>query len=1067
MNLEESYVSLAPEAKRALLRQLLQEKSQKPAAFPLSYAQQRLWFIHQLRPDLSAYNIPVAVRLTGELKVTALEQSLTELIARHETLRTTFATVDSQPVQLISRPGPFRLAVFDLSELSGSVQEEEVRQLAQEEGTRPFDLEAGPLLRVRLLRLSEREHVLLLTMHHIVSDGWSMGVLVRELCALYETFSQGGESPLAPLELPVDHPRAAVQSFRGARESVRLGAELTRELQELSRAEGVTLFMTLLAGFAALLWRYTGERDVVVGTPVANRGRREVEGLIGFFVNTLPLRLQVGGEESFRETLERVREVCLGGYGHQEVPFERVVEELGVERRLSQSPLFQVMFALQNAPLPPLQMSGLEAELLEVEVETAKFDLTVSLHEEEPGTDADRVAGGVTYNTDLFESATVKRLWRHYVQVLESIVRNPDIRLREIELLSRDERRRQLEEWNATEAEYPRESCLPELFEAQVDLTPDAPALVCKGESLTFSELNDRANRLAHYLRKHGVKPETLVGLCTERSPEMIIGLLAILKAGGAYVPLDPTYPKKRLSFMLADAEVPLLLTQERLTAALPDHQAKVICIDRDWETIVVESAENPRSGVEPDNLAYVIYTSGSTGRPKGVQVFHHGLSNLSVALNQAIYSRYEDRLNVGLNAPLSFDASVKQILTLVSGHKLHVVPDEIRYDLDALSSYIHSNALDVLDCTPSQISALLNNPRVEGRAVPRIVLCGGEAINEQLWTRLLHTSETDFYNVYGPTECTVDAAIGRVQLPHASIGRPVANTQVYIVDEELQPVPVGVSGELYLSGVGVARGYLHRPELTAERFLPHPFSRAAGQRLYRTGDLGRYRENGEIEYLGRADQQVKVRGYRIELGEIEEVLCEQEGVRQAAAVVRESEVGQQLVAYVCGEAVSGAALRERVREKLPEYMVPQLVVMLEELPLLPNGKVDRRRLQELEVARAEVRQGARTAIEELVCGIWAEVLRLEQVGVEEDFFDLGGHSLLATQVMSRVREVFGVEVPLRRLFETPTVAGLAIAIVQCQAEQSESAELARLMAELEHLSDDDARVMLADEELD
>src|SRR5215213_1844948 len=824
MNLEESYVSLAPEAKRALLRQLLQEQSQKPAAFPLSYAQQRLWFIHQLRPDLSAYNIPVAVRLTGELKVTALEQSLTELIARHETLRTTFATVDSQPVQLISRPGPFRLAVFDLSELSGSVQEEEVRQLAQEEGTRPFDLEAGPLLRVRLLRLSEREHVLLLTMHHIVSDGWSMGVLVRELCALYETFSQGGESPLAPLELPVDHPRAAVQSFRGARESVRLGAELTRELQELSRAEGVTLFMTLLAGFAALLWRYTGERDVVVGTPVANRGRREVESLIGFFVNTLPLRMQVGGEESFRETLGRVREVCLGGYAHQEVPFERVVEELGVERRLSQSPLFQVMFALQNAPQTTLDVRGLEFTTLASDTPTSKFDLSVFVIQ----ISDDDLAINVEYSTELFERETIEQMAAHYQRLLSWLVRHPERQLWEAELLSVAEQRQQLQAWNETKAEFAGAALVHELIEAQVRRTPEAVALVFESEQLSYAELNRRANQLAHYLRRRGgVGPESLVGILMERSEELVVSLLGVLKAGAAYVPLDPGYPAERLAYMVGDAGASVVLTQERLRAVLPQSPAAtVISVDREWAEIGRERGADEASGVAPENLVYVIYTSGSTGQPKGAMNTHAAVRNRLLWMQLAYGLSGADV--VLQKTPFSFDVSVWEFFwPLLTGARLVLARPEGHRDGSYLAELIGREGVTTLHFVPSMLRLFVEVEELEQRCGSvRRVFSSGEALTQELARRLrVRLPGAGLHNLYGPTEAAVDVSYHEWQEGESGegvvIGRPIANTQLYVLDERCGAVPVGVKGELYLGGVGVGRGYWGRPELTAARFVP------------------------------------------------------------------------------------------------------------------------------------------------------------------------------------------------------------------------------------------------------
>jgi len=727
----------------------------------------------------------------------------------------------------------------------------------------------------------------------------------------------------ALLELPADRPRPAVQSFRGARESVRLGAELTRALQELSRAEGVTLFMTLLAGFAALLWRYTGERDVVVGTPVANRGRREVESLIGFFVNTLPLRMQVGGEESFRETLGRVREVCLGGYAHQEVPFERVVEELGVERRLSQSPLFQVMFALQNAPLPPLQMSGLEAELLEVEVETAKFDLTVSLSEIEG-----ELHGYVECSTDLFERETIERIRSHYVNLLESIVREPNTSLWQLPLLSASECRRQLKEWNDTETGYDRALCVHDLFQAQAMLTPGTAAAVCDGDSLSYADLNSRANQLAHYLQRHGIGPESLVGIMTERSLEMLVAVLATFKAGAAYVPLDPSYPRDRLSFMVEDANASVLLTQESLSGVLTDQQAQVICLDRDWAEIARESADNPESGVTSDNLAYVIYTSGSTGRPKGVSLSHLALANL-IEWHASVLPEPTNTMQF---ASLNFDASFHEMFSAWhTGGTVFVVPEERRVDVEALGRLIREQQIqkatlpvvvlqqlsERLGTRPSMLSSL------------KVLITTGEQLHItpsiiKLFEKL---DQCRLINHYGPSETHVVTALTLPDEPaswasHPSIGTPIANTQTYILDEKMQLVPTGVIGELYLGGICLARGYLNRPDLTAEKFVPNPFSAEAGTRLYKTGDRARYLPDGNIEFLGRKDHQVKIRGFRVELGEIESVLGQHPGVLEVVVIPREDVPGEKrLVAYVVPEPKWAPTVQGYVRYEMPNQM--------------------------------------------------------------------------------------------------------------------------------------------------
>src|SRR5215213_10163987 len=816
-------------------------------ALPLSFAQQRLWFLDQLQPGVTAYNIPGALRLRGALKVTALEQSLNEIIARHETLRTVFSVVEGQAVQLIRNSLTISLAITE-------VEETDVPRLARAEAAPPFDLEAGPLLRVRLLRLSEREHVLLLTMHHIVSDGWSMGVLVRELCALYETFSQGGESPLAPLavqyadyaqwqrehltgevleqqlqywreqlagapallELPADRPRPAVQSFRGARESVRLGAELTR-------AEGVTLFMTLLAGFAALLWRYTGERDVVVGTPVANRGRREVESLIGFFVNTLPLRLQVGGEESFRETLERVREVCLGGYAHQEVPFERVVEELGVERRLSQSPLFQVMFGLQNAQQMRVKLPDLEMKTFSAETGSAKFDLLLLVSE-----GADELGATIEYSTELFERETIEQMAAHYQRLLSWLVRHPERQMWEAELLSVAEQRQQLQAWNETKAEFAGATLVHELIEAQVRRTPEAVALVFESEQLSYAELNRRANQLAHYLRRRGgVGPESLVGILMERSVELVVSLLGVLKAGAAYVPLDPGYPAERLAYMVGDAGASVVLTQERLRAVLPQSPAAtVISVDREWAEIGRERGADEASGVAPENLVYVIYTSGSTGQPKGAMNTHAAVRNRLLWMQLAYGLSGADV--VLQKTPFSFDVSVWEFFwPLLTGARLVLARPEGHRDGSYLAELIGREGVTTLHFVPSMLRLFVEVEELEQRCGSvRRVFSSGEALTQELARRLrVRLPGASLHNLYGPTEAAVDVSYHEWQEGESGegvvIGRPIANTQLYVLDERWGAVPVGVKGELYLGGVGVGRGYWGRPELTAARFVP------------------------------------------------------------------------------------------------------------------------------------------------------------------------------------------------------------------------------------------------------
>ncbi|NOT58294.1 MAG: amino acid adenylation domain-containing protein, partial [Deltaproteobacteria bacterium] len=1054
---------------------------------PLSFAQQRLWFFDQLEPGSPAYNMPAAVRLRGPLNVATLEQSLNEVVGRHEALRTTFAMVDGQPVQLIVPIPLLTLPVIDLRALPETERETEVQRLVTAEAQRPFDLAHGSLVRVTLLRLDAEEYVGLLTMHHIVSDGWSTGILIREMAVLYHAFSSGGSSPLpalpiqyadfahwqrqwlqgevletqlaywkaqlveAPpfLEVPTDHPRPAVQTFRGAHQSVVLPATLTEGFKVLSRQEGVTLFMTLLAAFKVLLFRYTGQDDLIVGTPVANRNRLEIEGLIGFFVNTLVLRTHLSDNPSFRELVRQVREVCLGAYVHQDLPFERLVEELHLERNLNRNPLFQVMFVFQNAALRSLELPGLTVSPVEAESETAHFDLTLQIVETEQG-----LTAALVYNTDLFEAATIARVLRHFEILLEAVIADPEQRLSDLPLLTTAERRQLLVEWNETKTDDARgDRCIHQLFEAQVQQTPDATAVVCEGESLTYRELNRRTNQLAHHLRALGVGPEVPVGICLERSVEMVIGLLGILKAGGVYVPLDPAYPRERLAFMLDDAQAPVLLTQERLVAGLPEHEVRVVvCLDSDWGVISQESEQNPITSTTAENLAYVIYTSGSTGQPKGVLVAHGALAQHCRDV-QAHYA-LDARDGVLQFAALSFDVSLEEILpTLIVGARLVMQGTTVWHPAE-FHEKISEFGLTVLNLPTAYWQELArawaNTPELVPNNQPRLVIVGGDSMSPdslKLWQQT-PMKAVRLLNAYGPTEATITAT-ARELTPHLGehpafhripIGRPLANRVVYILDPSGTPVSVGVAGELYIGGTGLARGYLNRPEVTAEKFLPNPFSTAPGARLYKTGDLARYLPDGNIEFLGRVDHQVKIRGFRIELGEIEAVLGHHPAVREAMVVAAEDTPGEKrLVAYVVAQqepAPTVSELRRFLREQLPEYMVPAVFVPLKALPLMSNGKRDRRALPEANRARPEMEKAfvaPRDTLELQLTHIWEDVLGVRPIGVRDNFFELGGHSLLAVRLFSVIENKLGKRLPLATVFQGATVEHLA-AILRQQA---------------------------------
>jgi amino acid adenylation domain-containing protein len=911
-------------------------------------------------------------------------------------------------------------------------------------------------------------------MHHIVADDWCMGILSRELEELYDSFLTGQppqlpELPIqyadfalwqrdwlqngilekqrqywkhqlagapALLELPTDRPRPLGPSFRGAHHTLILPRELRDKLVKLSQREGVTLFMTLLAAFQTLLARHSGQDDIVVGSIIAGRNRVETENLIGHFISTLVLRTSLSGDPTFSELLHRVRDVALGAYAHQETPFEKLVEDLRPERSLSHAPLFQAMFVFQNAPGSDLNLSGLSISREELYKESSPVDLTLEARET-----PECVSCVFEYKIDLFDATTIARMAERFRLLLERVVDHPRKRISGISFLSEAEQRRLLIDWNNTEREYPRHLCVQRLFEAQVEQTPDALAVVFQDESLTYRELNERANRLAHHLRSLGVEAESLVGICIERSIEMILGVLGILKAGGAYVPLDPNYPRERLDLMLADASLTVVLTQQRLASLFTAFAGTVLRLDAEWEKIAQQSLENLSLLTIPENLAYLIYTSGSTGAPKSVMVAHRSLVNFTTNASNEYELGFGDR--VLQFASLNFDTSAEEIFPcLTSGATLVLRTDEMLSSVSQFLRTCHDGGISVLDLPTAywhEITSELERTEMPMPPALRLVIIGGErALLERLsvWQRTVG-STVRLVNTYGPTEATIvatkwDALLDDSDGPlrEVPIGRPLANATVYVLDRNLNPVLIGVTGELHIGGEGLARGYLNRPELTAERFIPNPFSAAPGARLYRSGDLVRYLENGNTEYVGRIDNQVKLRGFRIELGEIEAVLAGHPGVRETVVIAREDEPEQKsLIAYIVAaqESPSAGELRAFLKEKLPEYMIPANFVFLEAMPLTPSGKVNQRALPEPDKPTAGTPfMAPRTPIEEGLAGIWAKVLKLDRVGVHDNFFELGGHSLLATRVMSHVRDAFQTELPLRDIFEAPTVAELA-----------------------------------------
>jgi amino acid adenylation domain-containing protein len=1066
-----------------LIPSVISRRSDSQSA-PLSFAQQRLWFLQQLEPDSSAYHITQTWRLQGPLHLDALQQALATILERHESLRTYFVATNGFPRQMIAPLEVFELPLIDLSAETSS-REERLKSQLEEEAHRPFDLTSGLMLRATLIRLSEEQHVLQIVMHHIASDGWSMNILNRELPLLYLAFASGQPSPLpkltiqyadfaawqrqwlvgdvlesqlsywkqqlsgAPplLELPTDYPRPPQPSYRGAQLTLTISQSLTKALKRLSQQTGTTLFITLLAAFNTLLYRYTQQDDIVVGSPIANRNRMELEGLIGFFANTLALRTDLSGNPSFRELLERVRQVAFGAYAHQDVPFEKLVEELQPERNLSYSPLFQVMLVLQNAPRSAQRLADLHLQPEPVENATAKFDLTLSMSETAEG-----LRGVLEYSTDLFEAATIERMVGHFQTLLEGIVANPEQSIATLPILTAAERQQLLVEWNETQTDYPRDKCIHQLFEEQVERTPDAIAVIFEEQQLTYQQLNRRANQLAHHLQTLGVGRDQLVGICLERSIELVVGLLGILKAGGTYLPLDPTYPQPRLAFMVENAQAQVIVTQDSLRQVLPPAAAHVVCLDTDWSTIAQQPTASPCSAVQPQNLAYVIYTSGSTGQPKGVLLNHRPLVNL-VAWQVATST-----LPVGARTlqftPVSFDVSFQEIFaTWCAGGTLVLIADDQRKDAIALIECLQDSQIERLFLPFVALQHLAEIAQSRHQVCPalREVITAGEQLQitpaiAQWFSQHPHCR---LHNHYGPSETHVVTAYPLSADPQTwsalpPIGKALPQTQLFVLDPQGQPVPIGVAGELFIGVEDAVRGYIHRPDLTQSRFIPNPFRPNGGDRLYKTGDLVRYLPDGNIEFLGRIDQQVKIRGFRIELSEVETALSQHPAVQSAVVLAREDEPGdKRMVAYVVltDTELATAEFRQFLQRTLPDYMIPAAFVRLEALPLTPNGKVDRRALPKpdaSDIQAAAVYVAPRNPLEQQLAQVWAEVLKLEQVGIHDNFFELGGHSLLAMQVIARMQTACQVNLSLRRLFATSTIAGLAESVDQSVAQPDE-----------------------------
>ncbi|MCC5645816.1 amino acid adenylation domain-containing protein [Nostoc sp. CHAB 5824] len=1065
----------------------LEQQLQRPAIqrigreglLPCSFAQERVYFIQQLAPESSAYQFQATMRFKGQLDVAVLQQCLNEIVRRHEIFRTTYPAVNGRLFQVIHPPQSISFQVIDLQTFPESEREVEVQRLIEAEVQKPFDLNQLPLVKWVLLRLSDQEHLLIHIEHHMAHDGWSFNVFLGELVELYQAFLLGnssvlpepllqfvdfahwqrqwvksqsaqvqltywqqklsGSSPL--LELPYDRPRPIEQTYNGDQIRMELPISLCESLRVLSRQEDATLFMTMLGAFLVVLHRYTGQDDLSVGTAVANRRMHEIEKLIGMIVNNLVLRTDLSGNPTFRELLGRVREVTLEAYANEDLPFDKVVEVLKPIRNLSHNPLFQVMFSFHDSPMPNLSLPGLDISLHEpISNKSAKFDLdflVIPRSEQRVQNGSKTGAKGITlvleYNSDLFDAATIQRMLEQYQTLLEGIVANPEQRVSELPLLTQTQQQL-LVEWNQTHREYANQ-CIHELFAAQVELTPNAVAIQQEGQQLTYRELSDRANQLAHYLQSLGVKPETLVGICVDRSLEMIVGLLGILKAGGAYVPLDPAYPKERLADILEDTQLSILLTQERFQDKLPDYAGKTICLDTDWEIIVQHSTANPISNVQLHNLAYIIYTSGSTGKPKGVMIEHGSLMNFVMTATHEYGINAADRILQF--ASICFDTSIEEILPcLLVGATLVLRTEQMLHSSDEFWRCCREWHLTVLDLPTAYWHQLVVELTPEDSRIPeslRMMIIGGEEAQLEKvkhWhSSVAHLSHPpQLLNSYGPTEATVITTLARLTPAATSvaIGRPISNAQVYILDQYLQPVPIGVPGELHIGKAGLARGYWQRPELTDEKFIQSPKL----DRLYKTGDIARFRADGNLEYLGRVDNQVKIRGFRIELGEIETALRQHPQVFQAVVIAREDIPGQKrLVAYVVPyeQQPNADELRHFLKQKLPNYMLPSALMLLEALPMTPNRKVDHRALPAPDFSRSPEDKFVtpRTPTEERLAAIWSEILRLKQVGIHDNFFELGGDSILSIQVISRANQA-GIQIAPKQLFKYQTIAELA-----------------------------------------
>ena len=1081
-------------------------KKIKTGNYPLSFAQERMWFLNQYEPGCPAYNRPVAWYLSGPLDIKILQQTLNKIIERHAVLRSIYPSDMGKPVLKISPIQPDGLKIHDLRSISPKSKWKKLHYCLREESQHPFDLALGHPVRGTLYILNSEEHVLLLVMHHIVFDAWSSKILLEEFVTLYDRFSRGDTSPLPKLPIqygdfaywqrqqfkeqglesqlnfwlqklnafppslnfPTDRPRPAVMTHNGSVCSFPLSPGLYQSLRTFSHQEHYTLFMTLLTGFAILLYRYSAQKDIVVGTPVAGRNHVEIEKLIGLIVNTLAFRINQSGESSVRSLLAQIRQTSLDGYVHQDLPFEKLVEHLKPHRDVSRTPIFQVLLNYENIPSNAVSIQNLCVQEFEFDDGIAQFDLSMEIQNKGNG-----LSGNLTYNTDLFDAETIKRIIKHYQNILENMVSKPDQPISTLSLLTPEEKHRILVQWNDTKNQYPDETCIHYQFEAQARQTPDSIAVVFQDQCLTYKELDRRTNQLARYLRKKNVGVKTTVTICMQRSLEMVIGLLGILKAGGAYVPIDPSYPEERIYFMINDTQSPVLLTQERLRPFLSDGNTKIICLDSEWNEISRESGESVSKNCGPENLAYVIYTSGSTGIPKGVMISHRSICNHMYWIQSLLKLIPSDRI-LQLT-PFSFDASVWQFyVPLQVGAQLIMARPNAYFDGQEIIRQILDHQITTIHFMPSNLRVLLETKGIIQCKSLKHVICGGETLSIQLQELVFSKLSTKLYNLYGPTEATIDSTSWICKQGQddqkVPIGRPINNTQIYILSLQKQPVPIGVQGEIYIGGVGLARGYLNQPELTSEKFVTNPFDEKPDSLMYRTGDLGRYRPDGNIEFLGRMDHQIKWLGYRIELGEIETLLAKHPSIHECAVILKKSPDGhKRLSAYfipTCELSPSKESLRVHLRHKFPDYMVPSSFIPIETMPLNPNGKIDRQSLATIENMDQNIQdqhEPPRNPVEEIVIHIWIETLGLSKLGVHDNFFDCGGHSLIAAHVISRIRDVFKVELPIKSIFEKPTVSGLVSLILEDEKDRSRIKKIANFIIKMTNHDDQDFEKKLND----